>query len=180
MKRRRGVVLVIFILAIACPSWAVEVAPSISDKEIIEKLGELKGDIKELRGEIKAVREELKGEINAVRQELKEEINSLRQELKGDIKGLKADIKRIEEGQRNIEHQIDRLVNIFIGIVAAFAAIVAITIGFAIWDRKTALQPAIAKSRELEVKEDKLERALKEFAKADSRMAEVLRNVGML
>ncbi len=40
-----------------------------------------------------------------------------------------------------IEKRFDQIIHIFIGIVAAFAGIVAVTIGFAIWDRRTALQP---------------------------------------
>lgn len=166
MKNGAGIFSLIFmlvILAMVSQSLAIEVAPRISDKEIIEKLGKLEGDIKELGGELKAVRQE----IETVRQELKGDIRELRggleavkQELKGDIKEIKGNIKRIEEGQKNIEQQIDRLVNVFIGIVAAFAAIVAVTIGFAIWDRKTALQPAIAKSRELEKKRREARRGI--------------------
>jgi hypothetical protein len=63
-------------------------------------------------------------------------------------------LTRLEEGQKSILREMnkrfedinkrfDNLVSVFIGIVGAFAGIVAITIGFAIWDRRTALAPAI-------------------------------------
>lgn len=41
-------------------AFAVEVAPRISDREIIEGLADIRGDIKELKAEINAVRSEIK------------------------------------------------------------------------------------------------------------------------
>jgi hypothetical protein len=71
-------------------------------------------------------------------------------------------------------------VSVFIGIVGAFTGIVAITIGFAIWDRKTALAPAIKTTRQLEERERKIEEVLREFAKQEPRLANVMRNLGFL
>lgn len=55
-----------------------------------------------------------------------------------------------------------------------------ILIGFVIWDRRTALTTAIKKSKELEEREDKIERTLKELAKEDPKVAEILKRVGLL
>jgi len=55
-----------------------------------------------------------------------------------------------------------------------------ILIGFVIWDRRTALAPAIKKNKELEERGDLLERALKEFAKQEPRLAEVLRTMRLM
>jgi hypothetical protein len=52
--------------------------------------------------------------------------------------------------------------------------------GFVLWDRRTALAPAIKKSKELEEREELLERALKEFAKQEPRLAEVLRTMRLM
>ncbi|MCK4488378.1 MAG: hypothetical protein KAU38_16660 [Desulfobacterales bacterium] len=58
MKRRvKWFILVFVLLVTPLNSFAVEVAPRISDKEIIEGLAEIRGDIKELRVEIKRLEE---------------------------------------------------------------------------------------------------------------------------
>ena len=53
-------------------------------------------------------------------------------------------------------------------------------IGFVIWDRRTALAPAIRKNRELEEREERLEKALREYARKEPALAEALRNVGLM
>jgi len=45
--------------------------------------------------------------------------------------------KRIEQ----VDNRFEQIINIFISIVGAFAAIVAVTISFAIWDRRTMTRP---------------------------------------
>jgi hypothetical protein len=65
-------------------------------------------------------------------------------------------------------------------MIAAFAAIVAVTIGFAIWDRRTALRPVIGVTDTIRKREDKLEQAIREFAKVEPKMAEILRSLGLL
>ncbi|MBI5186341.1 MAG: hypothetical protein HZA01_11520 [Nitrospinae bacterium] len=46
-----------FMFLFAAPAFAVETAPRISDREIIENLSDLRGDIKELKTEIKRLDE---------------------------------------------------------------------------------------------------------------------------
>jgi chaperonin cofactor prefoldin len=79
-----------------------------------------------------------------------------------------------------VEREISRLANIFIGIVMSFTAIVAVTIGFAIWDRRTAIRPVMAKTSKLEEEFQKVVQVLKEVAKKDKTVAEALRYVGMV
>ncbi len=69
----------------------------------------------------------------------------------------------------------------FMGILAGvFGGLVAVTVGFAVWDRRTALAPALRRSGELEEREERVERALRELAREDSRVEEILRRVGLL
>jgi len=79
-----------------------------------------------------------------------------------------------------LEKRLDQLGDIFIGIVAAFAAIVAVTIGFAIWDRRTALRPYVERHWALVQREEKVERALKAYAQRHPDLAEILRQEGLL
>lgn len=69
------------------------------------------------------------------------------------------------------------LVNIMMGIIVAFASIVAVTISFDIWDRKTVLRPAIVKTTKLKEEFQKIVQILKQMAKKDMNVAEALRYV---
>lgn len=76
---------------------------------------------------------------------------------------------RLEEGQKALGHRIDDLRGLLYVILAGMFVLV----GFVIWDRRTALAPAIRRTAILED-------ALKEFAKEDPKMAEVLRHLGIM
>ena len=111
-------------------------------------------------------------------------------------------IIRLEEGQKSLQRQIDDLKisiqrqiddlktstqrqfdNLYVLILWGFGILfggMGILIGFVIWDRRTALAPAIKKNKELEERGDLLERALKEFAKQEPRLAEVLRTMRLM
>ncbi|MEJ5299690.1 MAG: hypothetical protein WHS38_01740, partial [Thermodesulforhabdaceae bacterium] len=90
---------------------------------------------------------------------------------------------KVEEGFKNINQRIDALDKRIDGLQGLMYVVISgifILIGFVIWDRRTALAPAIRKNKELEEREEKIEKALKELAKKDPTVAEVLRNVGLL
>jgi len=100
-------------------------------------------------------------------------------------------IIRLEEGQKSLQRQIDDLKtstqrqfdNLYVLILWGFGILfggMGILIGFVIWDRRTALAPAIKKNKELEERGDLLEKALKEFAKQEPRLAEVLRTMRLM
>lgn len=100
-------------------------------------------------------------------------------------------IIRLEEGQKSLQRQIDDLKtstqrqfdNLYTLILWGFGILfggMAMLMGFVLWDRRTALAPAIKKSKELEEREELLERALKEFAKQEPRLAEVLRTMRLM
>ncbi|MEJ5363451.1 MAG: hypothetical protein WHV26_15435, partial [Spirochaetota bacterium] len=67
----------------------------------------------------------------------------------------------------------------YVLISAIFVQTVGV-VGFVLWDRRTALSPVAVKARELEEREERVERALKEMARVDKKTAEVLRKVGIL
>ncbi len=151
----RNVSVLVIITVLWClttiPAAAVEIAPRITDREIIESLSDITSDIKGLNEKVCRLED-----------------------------GQKAILREMDKRFDSIENQIQNLVNIFIGIVVAFAGIVAITIGFAIWDRRTALRPTLREISEVREKENKIIKALSQFAKSEPRMAEVLRSFGLL
>lgn len=91
--------------------------------------------------------------------------------MKKDKRGFEVIDKRFE----SMEKRFDQMITIIMGIIMAFAGIVAVTISFAIWDRQTALAPAIKVNRKIEERERKVERALIEFVKDEPRLAVALR-----
>ena len=86
-------------------AFAIETAPRISDREIIEGLTTIRGDINELRAN-------LHGEINELRANLHSEINELRANIRSDVTELRTEIKRLDEGQKALEKRFDGRFNV--------------------------------------------------------------------
>ena len=87
-----------------------------------------------------------------------------------DVNGRFNDVnRRIDDVKCSLGGRIDDLKGLLYVILAGMFALV----GFVIWDRRTALAPAIRRTTILE-------EALKEFAKKDPKMAEVLRHLGIM
>ena len=59
------------------------------------------------------------------------------------IGNVSPSFEQMDQRFEGIEQRLDRMVGLFLGTVGAFAAIVASTIGFAIWDRRTTLRPVL-------------------------------------
>ena len=112
--------------------------------------------------------------------------------------GLEKDIAVLREGQKGLTQRIDDLdsklsgkiddldsklsgrIDDIKGLIYVILAGMFALVGFVIWDRRTALAPAIRKNKELEEREEKIERALKEFASKEPRLADALRHTGLL
>ncbi|MEW6620169.1 MAG: hypothetical protein AB1422_12690 [bacterium] len=121
-----------------------------------------KQDIEEIR---KIVREEIQREIVYVNQR----IDNLETSLNKRIDDIN---KRIDDTNKRIDDLKDLLYVILAGMFALA--------GFVIWDRRTALAPAVKKAKELEEREERIEKALKEYAIQQPKLAAVLREVGIL
>ncbi len=146
IKTRELLLLALFIsfFLFPYPVEAIETAPRISDREIVERLTRIEEGQK-----------------------------TLRNELESRFEQVDKRFEQIDKRFDAVERQFDRLINIFVGIIVAFAGVVAVTVGFAIWDRKTTMKPAMDKV-------EKLENVLKRYADKEPRLAEVLRSLGLL
>ena len=91
--------------------------------------------------------------------------------------------KRFEQMDKRFEQvdgRIGRLEDVMLrGFGLLFTTMVGM-VGFVLWDRRTALAPAIRESRELREREERLERILKEIALKDANVAEALRHAGLV
>ncbi len=95
--------------------------------------------------------------------------------------------ERIDTQLERIDAQFDRLFQLTLGILGAFATIVAATIGFALWDRRTMLRPVESKVHAIEEELSQnrqqlhaLLEALRSLGHTDAQVADVLRQFRLL
>jgi hypothetical protein len=145
------VLLVALLLFLPLSVHAVEVAPRISDREIIERLTRLEEGQITLRNEVKLLRDDMSARF------------------------------------ASMDAQFDRLTNIMIAIVAAFAAVAASTIGFAVWDRRTMIRPFETKVKAIEeaFSENRqqvhaLVESMKALSQRDEQVAAILRKFHLI
>jgi ABC-type multidrug transport system fused ATPase/permease subunit len=89
--------------------------------------------------------------------------------------------------RQDMNAQFDRLSQLMLGILGAFTALVVVTIGFALWDRRTMTRPFEDK---VKIVEDELSKnrerlhalleALRALGQSDKQLAEVLRQFRLL
>ena len=89
-------------------------------------------------------------------------------------------IQGVDKRIDNVDKRIERLETVMMGGFGLLFTSMIGLVGFVLWDRRTALAPAIRASREVAEREDRIERALQELAQTDPRVAEALKHVGLL
>jgi len=113
-------------------------------------------------------------------EQMDKRFNELRQDMN----------KRFEQVDKRFE-QVDKrfesLQNLMMAIIGAFAAIVAVTIGFAIWDRRTMIRPFEDKVKKMEndivsdrKKLESLFEALRNYAEKHPDLADILKQFSIL
>ncbi len=108
-------------------------------------------------------------------------------EIKSTLEQLN---KRIEDINKRIEDtnkRIDDLMNFLWMLAGIFSAITAVTIGFALWDRRTMVRPFEDKVKSMEKdilenkeKVQKLIETLRELAKEDEKVARLLKHMNLM
>ncbi len=113
-----------------------------------------------------------------------EQVDKRFEQIEIRISELREDMnKRFEQ----VDKRFDFMLQIMIAIVGAFVAIVAITIGFALWDRRTMIRPFETRVQEIEndiIKDRRRLEALidllKQQAKTDQKLASLLKSFSLL
>jgi len=93
---------------------------------------------------------------------------------------LKALSKSVDTRFEEVNRKIDMLFDFLWIITGIFTTITVATIGFAIWDRRTALKPFEDKIKKLEDKDKAFLEALRSLAEEDKKVYEILRKYNML
>ena len=123
----------------------------VTDKEIIEGLARLEEGQKALNQRI-------------------DDMNMKMDERFADVNN------RIDDVNENLSKRIDDIHGLMLGLLAGMFVLV----GFVIWDRRTALSPAVKKAKELEKSNAIIQDALIEYSHKHSDLAEVLKSFGLL
>ncbi len=136
------------------------------DRELLIRLDERLDQIDKRFDQIDKRFEELRQDMNKRFEQVDKRFEELRQDMN----------KRFEQ----VDKRFESLQTMMMAMVGAFAAIVAVTIGFAIWDRRTMAKPFEYKIQENSRKIDEIVNVLKELGRHDERIATVLRSISLL
>ena len=142
-------------------AWAVDAALRVTDREIIESLAELKAGQKSIERGLDAIEKRIDG-------------------VDKRIDGLDKRIDGLDQRMDRLDQRMDRLESTMVaGFGLLFTSMIGL-VGFVLWDRRTALAPAVRKNRELEEREDRVEKVLKEYAMEEPKLREILKRTGLL
>ncbi len=104
-----------------------------------------------------------------------------------DIAEIKATLEQLNKRIEDTNKRIDDLMNFPWMLVGIFSAITTVTIGFALWDRRTMIRPFEDKVKSMEKdmlenkeKVQKLIETLRELAKEDEKVARLLKYMNLM
>ncbi len=143
---------------------AVDVAPRISDREIIESLAELKQGNQSLDKRFDEMNQNVNQRFSGTNQRIDDLTQSVDQRFDDLIQSINIRFDSIDQrfddiNQRffsidqrfmAIEQRFDGLQNLIVALFGSVMALIIMLIGYMIWDRKTAQQPMKARLTALE------------------------------
>ncbi len=163
--KKQTYLLTLALLLFSQSIYAVDIAPRISDREIIESLAELKAGQK-------VINERFEQQNQVINQRFEQQNQVINQRFD------------------DIHQLIDKIWTLMMVVIAGIFGL----IGYIVWDRKTALKPLEKKleaferdvQHDLELRHEngslltRLVKSLQELAKQDEKVAVILRNYSLL
>ena len=136
--RRFFLYWLVALLLLPRPGWAVEAAPALTDREIIERLTRLEEGLQGVRDAI----EQLRADMGQLRTDMATQTQQSREDMNRQIQQLREDVNRqIQQLREDTNLQFDWQFRLTLALLGVFAALVAAIIGFALWDRRTMIRP---------------------------------------
>nr|VFJ45075.1 MAG: hypothetical protein BECKDK2373C_GA0170839_101016 [Candidatus Kentron sp. DK]VFJ52649.1 MAG: hypothetical protein BECKDK2373B_GA0170837_103920 [Candidatus Kentron sp. DK] len=169
---------------------AVEVAPRISDREIIERLTRLEEGQQSMRRQIEQRFSSMEQRMEAMQKQTEQRMEAMQKQTEQRFSSveqrMEAMQKQTEQRFLSVEKRMDAQWNLTLALIMAIIGLV----GFVVWDRKTALKPlerrfgriADELERDLGVTSPEGSRltrlivALREIAPDDPRLSERIRD----
>ncbi|MGG7055213.1 hypothetical protein [Nitrosomonas sp. ANs5] len=180
------------------PAFPVDVAPRISDREIIESLAELKAGQRSLQEKMDqrftATQEQMDLRFNTMQEQMELRFNTMQEQMDLRFAAMQEQIDQrfaaVDQRFVSIDQRFEFLQQLMLVMIAAIFGL----IGFIVWDRYTTLRPMDQRLRRIEEDlENDLElkapdgsriirliHALRELAKEDKKLEAVLRSFSLL
>jgi predicted NBD/HSP70 family sugar kinase len=111
---------------------------------------------------------------------LKEQIIRLEIKMEEGFKKIDQSFKAINQRIDDLESNVNRWIDDLRGLIYVILTGIIALIGFVLWDRRTALAPAVKKNTELEEEEEKIKNALRDYALKEPELATALKGVGLM
>jgi len=184
--KKQVYLLIIILLFFTHTTHAVDIAPRISDREIIESLAEIKAEIKSNQ----KITEQRFKSIDQRFESVDQRFESIDRRFESIDKRFDQQNQMINQRFNGIHKVIDKIWTLMMVVIAGIFGL----IGFIVWDRKTALRPLEKRidnlerdlQHDMELRHEKgslltrLVKSLQELAKQDEKVAVVLRNYSLL
>ncbi|MBK6618981.1 MAG: hypothetical protein IPG31_11695 [Nitrosomonas sp.] len=193
----RTIILLLSIM-LALPVAAVDVAPRISDREIIESLAEIKAGQKALEDKMDvrftAMQEQMETRFTAMQEQMDTRFTAMQEQMDTRFTAMQKQMDHrfasIDQRFASIDQRFEFLQQLMLVMIASVFGL----IGFIVWDRYTTLRPMNERLRRIEEDlENDLElsapdgsrlirmmHALRELAKEDKKLESVLRSFSLL
>lgn len=129
---------------------------------------------------VEATLQEFKQAVDHRFEAVEQRFASLEKRFEGRFESVEGRFESIEKRFESVEKRLERLESVMLGGFGLLFTSMIGLVGFVLWDRRSALAPAIRKNKELEEQGEQLKRALRELAQHDPHVAEALKHVGLL
>ena len=166
--------------------WAVEAAPALTDREIAERLTRLEEGLNGVRTEVGLLRTEV-GLLRADLGQLRADMEKQNQQLRAEMSQLREDMNEQNRQLReDMNLQFAYQFQLSLALLGAFTVLLAATIGFALWDRRTMMRPLEGRVKSLEEdlaasqpRAQALLESLRNLSQRDPELASVLKNFNL-
>ena len=194
----KKLILALLFIAAGCltshQALAVEIAPRISDREIIEALTALRAGQKALEEKMGLRFQAIDARFEALDRRIDTRFDAIDARFEALDRRADALFEAIDTRFEARDRRIDGLRQTMLALFGAMMALIVALFGYIAWDRRTMVRPLqerldrieseLARDLELQHEEGsrltRLLKVLREMAKTDPKLAEVLRNFSLL
>ncbi|MCF8003165.1 MAG: hypothetical protein K9L32_02985 [Chromatiaceae bacterium] len=181
---------------------AVETAPRISDREIIESLTRLDAGQSTLEQRLTALEQRMDQRFTAMEETMNQRFAAMENTMDRRFIAIEKDMDQRFGAMENlmdqrfaaVEKRLDDLFAMMLTMFSALVLLIVSLFGYIVWDRRTALRPLESRlarleqdlERDLQLRHEegslltRLLKALRELAREDERLANVLRSFSVL
>ena len=178
MKNRFYFILVCFFIITffkGTQLFAIETAPKISDREIIETLTEIKAGQKALK---------------ELMEDRFDQVDKRFEQVDKRFEQVDKRFEQVDKRFEQVDKRFEQMLNLVLSLFGSLMILIIAVLGYSIWDRRTVTKKVSEKVEKIENDLDikgingsrlvRLINALKVLSKKDRRLAEVLRSFNLL